>query len=38
MLQKEGITVTGIYYCPHHTEGVVEQYGWHVIAESPSQR
>ncbi len=26
MLQKEGITVTGIYYCPHHTEGVVEQY------------
>ncbi|HJW87144.1 MAG TPA: HAD family hydrolase [Candidatus Brocadiaceae bacterium] len=26
MLQKEGITVTGIYYCPHHTEGVVAQY------------
>lgn len=26
MLQEEGITINGIYYCPHHTEGVVEQY------------
>ncbi len=26
MLQKEDITINGIYYCPHHTEGVVEQY------------
>jgi len=26
MLQREGITINGIYYCPHHTEGVIEQY------------
>lgn len=26
MLQKESVTINGIYYCPHHTDGVVEPY------------
>lgn len=26
MLQNEGVEIDDIYYCPHHTEGVVEQY------------
>ncbi len=26
MLQKESVTINGIYYCPHHTDGVVETY------------
>ena len=26
MLKEEGITIDDIYYCPHHTEGVIEQY------------
>ncbi len=26
MLEEEGVVIDGIYYCPHHTEGVIEQY------------
>ena len=26
MLKDEGIEIDDIYYCPHHTEGVIEQY------------
>jgi D-glycero-D-manno-heptose 1,7-bisphosphate phosphatase len=25
-LEKEGASLDGIYYCPHHPEGVVEEY------------
>lgn len=26
MLEEEGVVIDGIYYCPHHAEGVIEQY------------
>lgn len=26
MLEEEGVEIDGIYYCPHHTEGVIEKY------------
>ena len=26
MLEEEGITIDDIYYCPHHSGGVIEQY------------
>jgi len=26
ILKEEGITIDDIYYCPHHSEGVIEQY------------
>ena len=26
LLSKEGITVDGFYYCPHHKEGTVKEY------------
>ena len=26
MLKDEGVEIDAIYYCPHHTEGVIEQY------------
>ncbi|MEP9412422.1 MAG: HAD family hydrolase [Candidatus Brocadia sp.] len=26
MLEDEGVVIDGIYYCPHHTEGVIKQY------------
>ena len=26
MLKDEGVEIDDIYYCPHYTEGVVEEY------------
>lgn len=26
LLQQEGAAIDGFYYCPHHPEGIVEQY------------
>ena len=26
MLENEGANIDGLYYCPHHTEGIIERY------------
>lgn len=36
MLEEEGVVIDGIYYCPHHAEGVIEQYKIHCDCRKPS--
>src|SRR3972149_239759 len=38
MLEEEGITIDDIYYCPHHTEGVVEQYALDCDCRKPKPK
>lgn len=36
MLEEEGVVIDGIYYCPHHTEGIIEQYKINCDCRKPS--
>jgi len=38
MLEEEGITIDDIYYCPHHTEGVIEQYALDCDCRKPKPK
>ena len=38
MLKEEGITIDDIYYCPHHTEGVIEQYSVDCDCRKPKPK
>ncbi|MDQ2752365.1 MAG: HAD family hydrolase [Bacteroidota bacterium] len=35
LLSKEGITVNGFYYCPHHKEGTVKEYTLNCDCRKP---
>lgn len=36
LLQAEGISFTGIYYCPHHPNGIIEAYSTTCNCRKPS--
>jgi len=38
MLEEAGITIDDIYYCPHHTEGVIEQYALDCDCRKPKPK
>ncbi len=38
MLKDAGIRIDDIYYCPHHTEGVVEQYAFDCDCRKPKPK
>ena len=38
MMKEEGITIDDIYYCPHHTEGVIEQYSLDCDCRKPKPK
>src|SRR3989304_6008004 len=38
MLGEKGIAIDDIYYCPHHTEGVIEQYALDCDCRKPKPK
>jgi D-glycero-D-manno-heptose 1,7-bisphosphate phosphatase len=35
-LEAEGVRLAGVYYCPHHPQGVIERYAIHCACRKPA--